>query len=437
MQCKWHVTHGAYTHLDLTSPDYINASSKSFLQRALDAYRLDAQAARHSTICLVTNHLPARDDLLHAIVRTKSFGLDVDKLFEGRTSKSATGRVRQVWSEHLNLSGDELREFCKRLRLHKSFDSLDQLRERLDEVFKYYGLIPTGVGRSVTEYDDLVFQWAAQGRNRFDRKSFKAVCKAEGILGSPKPRVQVFGVKSFEHAIDRLEDRCTSTLNLVGEFDGRAIRNPGDWGVKLVPDLKAFLASSAQQAGSSLRLAMDAHVTLAFAAGAVLNTKSGRRVEIEQRSPDRMVWAADDAPVDPAWPGWDFEVEQLSAESADIAIAVGLSRPIVADVEAFIRTSVPNVGRLLVASPEGGAAQTSVKCGAHANMLAERLVGEVSTLRRQNPGVASQVHLFIAAPNAFTFFLGRHAPTLWPLTLYEYDFEKLHTGSYEPSLCLP
>jgi len=37
------------------------------------------------------------------------------------------------------------------------------------------------------------------------------------------------------------------------------------------------------------RIALDAHVTLAFAAGSVLNIKSGRQIELEQRSTGRQV----------------------------------------------------------------------------------------------------------------------------------------------------
>ncbi|SAL09202.1 hypothetical protein AWB64_00101 [Caballeronia sordidicola] len=47
------------------------------------------------------------------------------------------------------------------------------------------------------------------------------------------------------------------------------------------------------------------------------------------------------------------------------------------------------------------------------------------------------LHLFIAAPNAFTFFLGQRQPGLGKITLYEYDFEGANGGGYKPSLSLP
>jgi hypothetical protein len=51
-----------------------------------------------------------------------------------------------------------------------------------------------------------------------------------------------------------------------------------------------------------LRLALDAHVTLAFAASSVINIKSGRQVELKQRTIGRRLWSSGDATSDPSWP---------------------------------------------------------------------------------------------------------------------------------------
>jgi len=45
-------------------------------------------------------------------------------------------------------------------------------------------------------------------------------------------------------------------------------------------------------------------------------------------------------------------------------------------------------------------------------------------------------HIFIAAPNALTFFLGQRTPVLGSIRLYEYDFEGGHNRSYSPSMTL-
>jgi len=50
---------------------------------------------------------------------------------------------------------------------------------------------------------------------------------------------------------------------------------------------------------------------------------------------------------------------------------------------------------------------------------------------------ASAIHLFVAGPNAFTFFVWQHHRTLGRTTLYEFDFEGQRDRSYRPSLTLP
>ncbi len=128
--------------------------------------------------------------------------------------------------------------------------------------------------------------WMAQGRLEFDRSGFRAICAREGLLGAAQNGVRVFGVKSFEHAFDRLEERCHEVLDLIPAFDERYIRSDNDWESTLYPALRTFLLGAAKDQ-LRLRLALDAHVTLAFAAGSIINIKSGRHVELEQRGVGR------------------------------------------------------------------------------------------------------------------------------------------------------
>lgn len=284
----------------------------------------------------------------------------------------------------------------------------------------------------------MPYVWLGQGRNEFDGKSFREACAQEGLLapGASPPNVRVFGVKSFEHSFDRLEARCNDVLDLVSSFDSRYIRSGISWETDLLPRLKAFIESAAKT-GPRLRLAMDAHTTLAFAAGTILDTKSGRVVELQQRTRSGMqVWAADDAQLDDTWPDWRFDEHGLQGEGPDIAVAISVSRPVEADVRLYLQGR-SDVGRLVCVDLSGGAAQTAVLNGAHADALAERLANHIKDLRARASGPTSpQVHLFISAPYTFSFFLGRHAKLLKPVVLYEFDFDGDRSGSYERSLTM-
>lgn len=435
LQCKWHSTHGSYGFNELMLPDFINAESTSILQRALAAQRIYAPTGQGARFRLVTNWRPADSDPLRELVNTRSDALRVPMLFGTKTDKSKMGRVRQAWREHLGIDDTQLELLAHTLGFTAFSLSPEMLRNWLNDRFETAGLRPVSRSQLTLPHDDIVFQWAAQRRNEFDKASFREACASQDLLGPAKSPPVVFGVKSFEHPIDRLEDRCAKVLNLVPAFHDRFIQNDDDWEKKIFPQLQSFLVEAAKSQSVSLRLALDAHTTLAFAAGAVLNVKSGRHVAVEQRTTDRSLWTVDDHPIDPDWPTLTTDLIELDSGKPDIAVAIGLTHDIKRDVHAFIKARVPSVGRMLICTPSAGSGSLSVRGGNHASILAEAMLGAVNATRI--PGTARTVHLFIAAPNAFAFFAGQRQPALGRTTLYEFDFGQDKTGSYEPSLTLP
>ena len=297
LQCKWHGTHDSYGFSHLVDPAFINAESTSMLQRALAAQRTYAPTGSGVRFKLVSNWSPAKGDPLQSLINTRSESLRLQLLYGTKTDQSAMGQVRKLWREHLGITEDELRVLAGTLGFSVFTFSPEVTREWLNDRFQNVGLQTVPANQSAFPYDDLVFQWMAQGQHDFTAAPFRKLCEQENLLGPARRIVPVFGVKSFEHALDRLEDRCIDVLNLVPSFHDRFIQSDTDWATDLYPDLAAFLQDAARE-HESLRLARDAHATLAFAAGTVLNIKSGRAVELEQRVPDRQVWTANDVPLD-------------------------------------------------------------------------------------------------------------------------------------------
>lgn len=437
MQCKWHATGGNYAYQDLTDPKFINAETTSMLQRAYAALQHDRDKGAASRLALVTNHRLDAGDPLSKLLRMKSFALDVEGLFKGTTARSATFNVRRAWMDHLQVEEGELRALCLCLGLAHTSDSLEMLRDRLDEACRLGGLVRPDPNSSTTIYDGNVFEWVGQRRMTFDRKTLREKCGDEGLLAQRVGSSRVYGVKTFEHPFDRLEDRCHDVLNLVPEFDKRFVRDANAWRQALRPRLAAFL-SGLQPSDGRLRLAMDTHATLAFAAGAVLDTKSGRFVEVLQRSPRPVVWAPDDQATAPSWPTWKFDETVLDPNGQGTACAVSIARDTEPMVRLYANQQLLGLRRLLIARLNVPSGQSSIVSGAHANQLAETLAERLKSDREANARLLMErIHLFVAAPNAFTFFLGRHVQVLKPVTLYEFDFGRDRSGSYEPSLSYP
>lgn len=223
-------------------------------------------------------------------------------------------------------------------------------------------------------------------------------------------------------------------LNLVPGFADRQIRPDSDWQGTLYPALKTFLLEAARES-ERIRLVLDAHLTLSFAAGSVLNIKSGRLIELEQRTTGRAIWAPDDQPLDNAWPGWAFSEHDGKPEGGGIIVTVSLTHDVAAAVSRYAAVSLPAARATLDARIATTPGARAVSCGRHAFELAESLVAKIKALRDTAPG--QSIHLFMAVPGAFSFFLGQRATAIGPLTLYEFDFDGNSGGSYEVSLSLP
>jgi hypothetical protein len=183
-----------------------------------------------------------------------------------------------------------------------------------------------------------------------------------------------------------------------------------------------------------LRLALDAHVTLAYAAGSIINIKSGRQVELEQRSTGRRLWSADDVISDPTWPVLVAETVELRSDRPELAVAIGLTHDVSADVRRYCEAALPDVGKILILRPSCGSGAQSVTCGRHAFELADTATDAIRTAKRHGGDLT---HLFVAAPNAFTFFLGQRQNALSMVRLYEFDFDGGRGRSYTAALTLP
>lgn len=436
VQCKWHTTAGVFGYSDLADPAFINASTVSLLQRAQEAQLVHAPDGLGCRIELVTNWRVRADDPLLELIGKNSDALRLGRLFRGKTTRSRMGQVRALWREHLAVDDEDLKLVARVLAVAEVTESLMALRERLDERFAVVGLRRIPASESAYIYDDLLAKLLAQGRIEFDRDSFREMARSEGILDGPPQRenVPAIGIRSFMHPIDNLENRCSRILNLVPHFDGRYIRDPKDWEQRVHPELRGFVLDAAET-GDHLRVILDTHVSLAFAVGALLNVKSGKRVEIEQRTGGRRFWSVDDGTPEPSWPGLVLEHEQFAEYRDEVAVTVSLTHDIARDAGAFVASRLPHVGDLLHCRPEGGPSQRSVRCGGHAWQLAEALVRGLSEFRASQQRFA-RVHFFLAGPNGFAFFLGQHQQAIGTACIYEWDFDGLRDGTYSLGLCV-
>jgi hypothetical protein len=253
-----------------------------------------------------------------------------------------------------------------------------------------------------------------------------------GGSGSAVEPFLPIAIRSFPGpAADAAGAAQADTLSLIDEFTEaskwRSLQNNRQWQRDLRPQVEAFLRAAVKKS-AKLRLVLDAHASIAFLAGAVLDLKSGVGLELVQKGEaGPRIWRADDGSA-----GARFDVtEEPLGDGHDIACVISVSQSAKPQALAFINAQLPEVGRLVSCEMPLGPGQQTIAGGAHASALAEQVSNQVREAKADN--LEAVVHIFAACPNTLLFLLGRRHQGIAPCILYEYDFDRQGNRTYQPS----
>lgn len=434
-QIKWHVqTGGRFGYEDFIDPDLIGAQSFSLLQRLQQA-RLTAPPSAHFT--LLTTYRIKDGDPLATLISGHDKTLLIEKLFDGTTDRSRIGKVRKLWRDHLQLADDEaLKAVVRGLRVIDGHRSLDELRAEINVKAQVVGVLAFSAADSDFRYDELARQLKVRQLSALTRESFLQFCRDERLLvervAEPDPFLPV-AIRSFlGPAADIVGAAPDDTLLLTDDFRQRYLQADRHWQRDIRPKVESFLREAVKKS-ARLRLILDAHASIAFLAGAVLDHKSGVQTQLVQKGRvGTRMWRADDAS---AAMGARFDIaDEIIGDGRDIAVAVSISQPATAQVRAYVAAQVPGAGRFVSCTLPGGPGQQSVAGGEHAAALAEQLSNHLRSLKAHDPDAV--VHIFAACPNSFLFFLGQHHQSIAPCIVYEFDFDRRGNKTYQPSFVI-
>ncbi|WP_141340288.1 SAVED domain-containing protein [Bradyrhizobium sp. USDA 3458] len=433
-QVKWHVEYGGrFGYADLVDPSFIGAKTSSILQRLKEARQ---NAGPGACFSFITTYRIKDGDPLADLVSGNDRSLLVEKLFDGtKTDGSRMGAVRKLWREHLGLADNEdLRGILANFRIFDGHRSLEELKESIILRAKTVGVLTTLPTSSDFRLDELARALKKRGLNSFTRETFRQLCKDESILAeiaaAADPYLPV-AVRSFlGPASDIVGALPEDSLMLTGSFRQRYLRDDLDWQRDIRPQVEDFLRAKVVRS-PMLRLILDAHASVAFIAGAVLDVKSGVSIELVQKGRvGSRVWRADDGSERGAQ---TFDVaEHKLGDGPEIAVAISVAQSAEAAARAYCEASLPKVGRLLVFAL--GPSQRVVLGGGHAAALAESVANHLRSTKGNEMDVVA--HVFAAAPNALLFYLGQQHQAISPCIVYEYDFDRRGNKSYQPSMIM-
>lgn len=436
-QVKYHVTQGGSIKWnDLLDPDFINAKSISFLQRVYDAQKRLAPDGKGYRFYLISPWQVHPDDDLAKILSTDGGELRWNVLSQ-RGERSWTGKIRKAMKDHLGLKTDkELEVVLRPLRIVQYTDNLKQINERLNVHLKAAGLKPVDTGKIVNPYIDLIKGLLTKGKNEFTREELIDICKREGLwvgVSDTSPAIPI-GIRSFLRGAENMEQETKHMLCLLEHFEDRNIKDKTLWNDTIVHKIEQFITSSTRE-NAPYHIHLDAHYSVAFAAGYLLDSKSGVDIAPIQKFNGRHVWKPEKNVKYEDYAGWEYEEHFRNQEAKDLVITLGVRHKTIDEVNYYLDQVDLPIRRVINCTVEGGPGGSVIRNGSHAWVLADKIASFINERPFQER--IGHLHIFPAVPAALLFFIGQFARSFGRCTLYEYDFGSGQPGKYEPAITLP
>ncbi|AIS32355.1 hypothetical protein BRM9_1541 [Methanobacterium formicicum] len=435
-QVKFHVTNdNAFTWDGLMDPKLINAKSVSIMERLRNAQKTyNRNGVR---FILVSPWTVNPNDNLSKIVSNRENEIRIDKLFDGRP-RTKMAKMRQKMIKHLGIStDDELERILLPFRIwHSSFSS-ERLMELINFELLYLGFKPIENNSVLNPYLNLIKQWSLDGISEFTKEFIIEECKREGLyLGNKSSDSEYIdvGIRSFYRRAENMQDETEDMLCLLKFFNERYIKDDYFWNTDIFGEINDFTIKLIPE--NKYRLHLDTHLSIAFVAGYLLDSKSGINICPVQKT---LIGIEDWCLEEDSNKGYtelkDEEI-YLSKEKKDVALALGLTHDILHDVEEYIKDQEIDISKIIYCNVGGKSGHDVIKDAKHAKNLA----GRVSTVLKERRDIKerrNKLHVFAACPVSFMFYLGKLSRSFGKVILYENDLEGNSDMMYSASFELP
>lgn len=284
---------------------------------------------------------------------------------------------------------------------------------------------------SATVNDQMISSTHGKG---IDRKTFDENLEKRIFMVADKysPKRISISIQSFTRGTVMLED-TTKCLSFIEMFEERNLKSKYDWNNDIYEVMKKFLLTNTNNK-DAYKIYLDTHISLAFAAGRVLDSKSGINVFPMQKSATNGIELWDvKLSSQRNNSNWDISHEIFDESQLDSVLILNVTHPIYNDVVRYIKEKNLSVRRIINCTPNKvGATNFSIEDGNHAADLANSVCSAIA--ERPIEERRATLHIFASAPSAFMFFLGQNSRGFGKCVLYEYDYEQRGSCSYSKSI---
>ncbi|WP_202703892.1 SAVED domain-containing protein [Flavobacterium sp. UGB4466] len=439
-QVKFHVDHSRAFDVDaLIDPSFIGAVSESLLQKLYKNYLASPEDyAKTNYYIINTWGVDQKDDLIKLL--NNEGAVIFKRLFDGTTDRSQMGKIRKKWRDHLGLSEDrELKIVLRQLRIRANHVSGEYFDEPLSFALAAINLKPLHDDKRTSPYSSLIVRLHEEKSNRLHKDNLYAILAQEDLWVTTTTNEKIFasaGLRTFRKGAENMEMETDKCLCLLKHFESRYILDGPLWQSEVLPSIEAF-SQELIGLGKPIVLHLDAHISTAYALGYYIGNKSGTDITIVQKSPKgRVYWKPELEATREETEQWDYTERDGNADGDDLVLSISISNDISAEVDHFVESHVPNAAAVLHAKAISGCGFSAVRNADHIMEYIVFLNRKIRTWKTAK-GRGKRIHIFISAPNSFNFFLGQQASGYGRISLYEYDFEGIRSGTYVQSLNLP
>ena len=178
-QIKYHVRNTELLSIDnLINKKYIGKKT-SILERLKelnDKYNPD-----DIHYIFISTHDIDSNDELYELISNEEGQISLETLYEGKTSRSKMGKVREKFKNHLNCSDDELKEILTPFRFKKGM-SRESLIDIINDKLTLYGFEIIKPSSNINKYCQLISKWHSKNQTKITKDFIIKECKEEGLI---------------------------------------------------------------------------------------------------------------------------------------------------------------------------------------------------------------------------------------------------------------
>lgn len=431
IQVKFHMRQTACFTVDhLLDPKFINAKEKSFMDNVVSAYRQLGEDFKERRFILYSVWDIDQRDELYQIINNTEQSFAIDKMFDGTTSRSAMGRIRQKFYDKLNVTEQELKEILTQVCIYSGQEKKKPIIQSVNEKLCRNGLKVIPESQVTNPYFNMLEGWMQGGRKKFDRAFLMAACKEEGLTVS-RNQPSTIVIRSYPPQGDKEEGNVSSCLDLVDCFEERFLKADHSWD-EIYRRIAHYVGKQLTK-GREYLIGLPTHYTIALMAGRILNSKSGIKTTVIQNTLEgEAIWKIDQS-GESAYPELKVEIKEIDKNHSDSAIVIGITREIQRDVEAYLEEEKILIGNMYHCTLEKTGNLVIID-GKHAWQITEQinsLIGKRSPKEKRGT-----LHLFYAGPVSIIYNLGKLSLAYGEMQIYEHDIHR-RRGTYYPTCKLP